>query len=40
MAAAGPVMGRYNPTLISAAAGTAKKRQRAVITTNLFRKEG
>jgi hypothetical protein len=40
MAAAGPVMGRYKPILMAAAAGTASQRQKAAMRTRVLRKGG
>jgi hypothetical protein len=40
MAAADPVMGRYKPILMAAAAGTVKKRHKAAMRAKLFRKGG
>jgi hypothetical protein len=40
MAAAGPVMGRYTPSLIAAAAGDAKKSRTAAMRADRFKKRG
>jgi hypothetical protein len=40
MTAADPVMGRYKPILMAAAAGTVKQRHKAAMRAKLFRKGG